>query len=297
VDQDADICRVDLGDFPHSHVFRALTGPTLADNERHTIARVALLQRLINDPRVSALYAEWERRIGLDEALPLWRRAVDIAEASTGRLWFEISAAEITVESEQDAEALELGQDAMLGAASRVRGALHGRTVNEVRKVIDSMGTQLRQWPWLVEELVRAFWLRFYGYLYGGKIVDRRWSGPCDPPAGRADLSFAVQSGETVSTALARLIEEIERTFTAISPPDHPTVPPGRSVSEFERDRIERDVEWYYRVRIKHPGDSVRRIAGEIGDKNESRRSVYDGLKRAVTLLGWGYTVALEGDT
>ena len=137
------------------------------------------------------------------------------------------------------------------------------------------MGAQLRRWPWLIEELVRAFWLRFYGYLYGGGIIDGRWSESVDPPAGRAELSFAVQTGETVSESLARLVQEIERTFTAICLASPETLPAGDAISDEERIRIDRDVDWWYRARVKSPADSVRSIAiGEAADRGDPRRSV-----------------------
>src|SRR5437868_6850561 len=98
---DEDIRVVEGPRLRHSPVFDTLTGPTVADNERHVIARSALVRRVASDARVVELFAAWDRRLGIDEALRLWRRAAEIAEGATGQLWFDLEdGTEICVDTE-----------------------------------------------------------------------------------------------------------------------------------------------------------------------------------------------------
>lgn len=260
-----------------------LAGPTQADNERHVIARSVLVNILLYDRRVVALFDATMDHLDVDRA----RAAVERAAA----VFREHGVLDYPKLGPGEPEAIEVTDEEarIVGEAASEMEALIGRSGSEgLAGLTEGIGGLIASWrvswTWLVYELISMFALWVDGYVTGRVHTVDVWheavEGAGDVPASVLGIS----ASETIST----LYERIEAFLKASGQPA------GRRVSEREALQILDDVFWLYRVKLKAPPDGYRTIAREragakasADDIERERQAIRRGVKRAWTFLGY----------
>ncbi len=271
-----------------------LIGETLADLEMHAEARAVLLNLLVRDPTVTALFDRWT------DGTPVGRLACQLAEhleRTTGTAGFDhvqdlMQALEsmtgdtltlpLNVADEAEAERISQTVSDLLTEADQLLGAYLAAVQGfDAATLFDDAAVLVRDewrlpWPWLAWELSR-FWLHWLSSApFGKRHVVNFWTEPNDLGQPAPTITFATRPGESIGDAMQRAIDEV---FTPLEEAAQAAqLPTGRRTNP---EIVQRYTEWWYRHRIL--GDSMRTIA----EKDEGKRKlVRHGIGQAERWLG-----------
>ncbi len=259
-----------------------LGGETEADNERHVVARVAFLNRAIQNERFQEVFDAWWRQTGLgDRALILRERLTRLAALAKVEHWSlvseELSLAEC--EEHEDPQGLVDRADA---AVDRFLWAWNsanwGALVDELTRLVRSEWKL--SWGWLVAELVE--WcaettLDVALLRISEKTIRYAPKLSVAPPIA---FHFETQPEETVDQAAIRLLQGFGDTLARLEQAcEQASLPAGKTTND---ETTERYVDWLYRHQCC--GETIYHI--EHNDPYESsRQSIQQGIKRAKKLL------------
>ncbi len=259
----------------------------LHDKESHAIARCAFLEIITSrDRRVHELF-EWNGvmatarefaligdrlavRLGLQHRGEL---ASKMVEATTGEQFLKTRLQSLSLgPSEQSSVIADLRTygDGVHACIRRMVG-LEDAAARLVRE------TWELPWPWLVVDLSNLF-CNVVGAALCNRTVRIEFTLP---PARIPEINFKPGPNEAPADSLKRLNRLLSPTF------DRRGVRPRVAT-------IARDIEWFYRARLKNPKDSIRAIAREYHatahqvpktDTADHRPTVRAGIERARHLL------------
>ena len=275
----------------------ALSAKSHAELHMHSVARAALMNRLMSDPDVVALYERWaigtwpgQTTLGFRERLD--RAAQAIGRTSWAGLMQETGSefwrtgeftVEVDVADDDDPALVRARFDEALDDAARLGEALVA-AVEEVdsNAALWSEAVALVRdrwklpWPWLAWELVRCWYVCVCDVAFDQRSYIRLQavSFESDPPAPPLDWV----PGEPLSKAMARLYREA-----------HASVDPLPKGKKTAPEIVRRYVDWWYRVKIGK--ESIRSIGGEWADstaegRDDGRKLVAHGIARAEGWLG-----------
>jgi hypothetical protein len=288
-------------DPPFIEEMHALTGTTHAENMRHIIARIELLNCLSEDPYVIARIKTWGNDIGLIQAAEELASVLDSIAQCCGLA----HRADIFY-PEQDPEAMttrdevrdeELSQQ-VSQALERYQEAMH-RSSPAIEAAITYVRDELHlPWPWLAYELHLKLLMDTYQYFIGIEMPMSYRLDPDDPPAAPFSWTFETRPGETLSAAQRRFTEEANVALTQLQalPDDAAHAPLGRIRRDLE-DTVRRNTQWFYQHRIsKVPQRQLARTYHDerAGDHDHNptfeycscRTNVRIGIKEAERVLG-----------
>jgi hypothetical protein len=261
-----------------------LHGSTLADNKRHYIVRHELMRLLLACTQVCALFSEWESRTGLGAIVDEIRAAM--------------AALEVVVASEQPqalagpALDLELATPPVLQALERYQHAIarfNAASAASHRYVWDGAdsfivnlpGGQDLSWPWLRQDLVRAFMLRLHARLEDRRPRASELYRPVylDAPSPRESFTFTPVPDESAAAAVARFDREADEYRARLA---RGILPDGWGADQ-DSEALKRYAAWVYESAVQDK--SIRQIAIEAFPETKDRSHVRRGIARARALL------------
>jgi hypothetical protein len=260
-----------------------LHGPTLADNDRHWIVRREFMRLLLASAQGRALLREWETNTGLG-AITNEIRAAQLALEAT--LASQLRGGQVDPERDPippPPPALEARfQDAMARFAE-ASAAFHRYIWDGVDAfVVNLPGGEYLPWPWLRQDLVRAFELHLQARLedrrpQAGELYQSIYVPPLATPEA---FTFTPAPDESAADAAARVGAEVAayqaRLVRAI-------VPEGRGADQDDKEALKRYAAWVCDAAVL--GTSIRRIAIQAFGDEEGRSHVRRGIARARALL------------
>jgi hypothetical protein len=256
---------------------------TEADHERHWVARYALMEHLVTDARMLALWNGWlagelgarsYSSMAAFQALAVQRGLADRSQlwsAEVGHLGGALGPGVTEAESRALGERLE----AAIAAWNAVRAREAPRMLDDtMRLVVEDWGLP---WVWLEFELLEVFNTTILSAILGMAAITQVAPFVPDPPAPAVRVAFEPAAGETASQARVRLRAETARAMAALTPPAPPALPRGyRPATEV----TQRHVAWFYRHRVQ--GESIKHIHRvDFAD----RATVRHGIAEAERLL------------
>ena len=100
-------------------------------------------------------------------------------------------------------------------------------------------------------------------------------------PAPDIEVHFKPRDGESREHALQRYLGIHHHAMAAWKNESD-----ARHGAVVDVSQIRRDVDWFYRARVKAPPESIRSLALAYRDRGDARRTVKPGIARAERLLG-----------
>jgi hypothetical protein len=288
-------------DPPFIEEMHTLTGTTHAENMRHIIARIELLNCFSEDPRVIARIETWGNDIGLIQAAKELASMLD----STAQLCGLAYRSDLFLQ-DQDRSGIRLPDDMsdeelshqIFQAIARYQEAMH-RISQSAEAAITYVRDELHlPWPWLACELHLKLLMDTYQYVLGVEMPMGYRLDPNDPPAAPFNWTFETRPGETLSAARRRFTEEANTAFAQLQALlDHGAdAPLGRIRRDIE-DTVRRNTRWFYQHRSSRV--SQRRLARTYHDERavdpdhdstfeccSCRTNVRGGIREAERVLG-----------
>ncbi|MDP9368576.1 MAG: hypothetical protein M3Q03_09935 [Chloroflexota bacterium] len=271
-----------------------LIGETRADLQMHAKARAALLNLLLLDPTVTAVFDRWTdaTSIGrlarrLEEHL---KRIASTAGFANGQeLMRAVKAAggdtftvRFTVADQAEADRVSRPLSDLVREADELLDALLAALPGfDAAPLFEEAVALVRDgwrvpWPWLAWELVRCWTLWLSSAPFGRTSVVNFWAEPNDLGQPAPTITFATKTGESLGDAMRRALDEVFAPLEAAA--QAAQLPTGRRTNP---EIVQRYTEWWYRHRIR--GESVRSIAGKDEGK---RKLVRHGIAQAERWLG-----------
>jgi hypothetical protein len=290
-----------LFDPPFIEEMHSLSGTTHADNMRHIIARIELLNCFSEDPRVIARIETWGNDTGLIQAAEEFVTVLD----SIAQLCGLAHRSDLFLQ-DQNTGGIRLPDDMsdeklssqLSQAIARYQEAMHCSSQSTEAAITYVRDELHLPWPWLALELHLKLLMDTYQYIIGIDALMGYRLDPDDPPAASFSWTFETRPGETVSAAQRRFTEEANTAFAQLHAlaDDGDRAPLGRIHKHLE-DTVRRNTRWFYRYRIC--GEPQRQIArtyhaeraGEAEhnltfERCSCRTNVRDGIKEAKRVLG-----------
>jgi hypothetical protein len=288
-------------DPPFIEEMHTLTGTTHAENMRHIIARIELLNCLSEDPRVIAQIETWGNDIGLIQAVKELATVLDRQTQCYG-----LEHRSDLFLPDQDLEALTPRDEALADelsqqvsrALERYQEAIH-RSSPAIEAAITYVRDELHlPWPWLAYELYLKLLMDTYQHCIGIEMPMGYRLDPDDPPAAPFSWTFETRPGETLNAAQHRFTQEANAAFAQLQvlPDEEAHAPLGRIRKDLE-DTVRRNTRWFYQYQIgKVPQNKLARTyhaerVNEPGHDKEPpacscRTNVRDGIREAERVLG-----------
>ena len=264
----------------------SLSAETEAAMFLHASARAALINRLLTDPAVVAMYGRWQEATAfgraVDNYLGWMERAASAAGIDPATLRAAIRKAmdgdgTITVEVADEARAARLtaALDEGVALLKAVDAAFDHDDQRQcvAEAIVLVRDTWRLPYPWLAYELSVAWVYALLGMTLG-EVYHKTYAvelTPADRSAPAITFQFATRPGETVADAWERFRREAQAAvINPLAAAAH--LPPGRRTDE---RIVQRYVAWWYRHRIR--GESIRAIAGKDNDR---RKQVRYGIRQ-----------------
>jgi hypothetical protein len=193
-----------LFDPPFIEEMHTLTGTTHAENMRHIIARIELLNCLSEDLKVCARIETWGRDIGLIQAAEAFVGVLDAIAQLCG-----LAHRSDLFLQDQDRGGIRLPDDMsdeelsrpVSQAIARYQEAMH-RSSQATEAAVTYVRDELHlPWPWLAYELHLKLLMDTYQYIIGIDAPMGYRLDPDDPPAAPFSWTFDTRPGETLSAA------------------------------------------------------------------------------------------------
>lgn len=280
-------------DIPIPPVAGGLLGDTVADMEMHLEARAALLNLLVRDPQVTALYDRWTHetsagrlgcRLGEHLERTAWTAGFTgtadliraIAQSTDDTLSLPLAGAD-----EAETERVYRTLPDLLTESNDLLDAYFAAIEEFDLAPLDAAISLLREtwrlpWPWLAWEIGRLWMLWLCNAPFGRVSVVNYWLEPNVLGRPAPPIEFATIPGESIGDALERCRKEVVAPLEAAAAAAR--LPTGRTAKP---EIVARYTAWWYRKRIR--GESIRSIAGKNDDQ---RKLIRYGIAQAQRWLG-----------
>jgi hypothetical protein len=281
-------------DPPFIEEMHTLTGATHAENMRHIIARIELLNCFSENPCVIARIETWGNDIGLIQAAEEFVGVLD----SIAQLCGLAHRSDLFLQ-DQDHSGIRLPDgmsDEELSrqlsqAIARYQESMH-RCSQSTEAAITYVRDELHlPWPWLACELHLKLLMDTYQYVLGVEMPMGYRLDPDDPPAAPFNWTFETRPGETLSVAQRRFTEEANAAFAQLQAfqDDAAHAPLGRIRKDLEYI-VRRNTRWFYRhYHAERINDSDHPDFDSIHPDFPScscRTNVRTGIREAERVLG-----------